>query len=409
MQENPCKRRDIKRFGIHVNQKWPRFGLEMPNSDVSARTGLRRSSRTGAVASARTFAKDRDDGRIHLVLKRNSVCCRAPETAEFGVVGPVPGRIRTPGPMPIAGRSRLRPARLQRTEPPARMPPSPTSRFLETRDRVRLHVLAFRGDRAGAREAPPVVLLHGGGANAHWWDHLAPALAARRPVYALDFRGHGDSAFPAERRSGAFDDDLDELVAWLGREDVILVGHSLGAAVALDRASRCPATRALVLIDLARGGLPTTGRRARLALTLRRTYRSRAEAAMRFRFLPESSHASEALRAHIGEHSVREEPDGRFGYKFDPAWFALPPRARPDLAQVRCPTLLVRGRESTLLGDEAARAFVESLPDGRLVEIADAGHHVLVDQPERLLAALDDFLHGLPAETAAAGAEPFDN
>ncbi|MEZ4282367.1 MAG: alpha/beta hydrolase [Myxococcota bacterium] len=236
------------------------------------------------------------------------------------------------------------------------------------------------------------MLLHGGGANAHWWDHLAHRLATRHPVHALDFRGHGDSEYPATRRVGAFGDDLEGLAAWLGRDDLVLIGHSLGATVALDHASRHAATRAIVLVDLARGGAPATGRRARLALSLRRTYRTRDEAIERFRFLPESSHASEALRAAIGAHSVREEPDGRFGYKFDPGWFALPPKPRPDLARVTCPALLVRGSESTLLTPEAARDFASEVKDARLVEIPEAGHHVLVDQPGRLLACIQAFI-----------------
>lgn len=266
------------------------------------------------------------------------------------------------------------------------------SRFFETPDRVRLHLLAWNEARTGEDGESPLVLLHGGGANAHWWDHLAGPLARNRAVYALDFRGHGDSDYPTERRVGAFSDDLEALIAWLPRDDVVLVGHSLGAAVALDHASRFPATRALVLVDLARGGSASVGRRARLALSLRRTYRTREEAIERFRFLPESSHASEALRSTIGAYSVRAEADGRFGYKFDPAWFGLPSRPRPSLDRVRCPTLLVRGGESTLLTAEAARAFVEALPDGRESEIALAGHHVLVDQPERLLESIEAFL-----------------
>ncbi|MFO0689334.1 MAG: alpha/beta hydrolase [Myxococcota bacterium] len=290
-------------------------------------------------------------------------------------------------------------------QPPRQRSPHPTSRFFETRDAVRLHVLAWLGDEpATPGDESPLVFLHGGGANAHWWDHLAGPLSAGRAVYALDFRGHGDSDHPAERRVGAFNDDLEALVGWLGRDDVILVGHSLGATVALDHASRFAATRALVLVDLARGGPPEIGRRARLALSLRRTYRSREDAVQRFRFLPESSRASEALRAAIAAHSVREEGVGRFGYKFDPGWFGLPSRPAPDPGQIRCPTLLVRGGESTLLTREAAEAFVRSLTGARIparwVEIPEAGHHVLVDQPERLLAVLEAFLETLPAPSA---------
>ncbi|MBW2423690.1 MAG: alpha/beta fold hydrolase [Deltaproteobacteria bacterium] len=270
---------------------------------------------------------------------------------------------------------------------------------IETRDGVTLHCL--RWEPSGAEElraARPLVLLHGGGANAHWWDHLARELARHRCVHALDFRGHGDSEHPEERRVGAFNLDLEALVEFLGRQDVDLVGHSLGAAVALDHASRFEATHSIALIDLARGSTPGSRRRARLALSLRRTYPSFDEAVSRYRFLPESSHASEALRRHIARHSVRREADGRFGFKFDPAWFGLPAKPRPDLARVRCPVLLVRGAESALLSAEAAREFIGHLAKARLVEIERAGHHVLLDQPERLRAVLEEFL----AEAVAA-------
>jgi len=56
---------------------------------------------------------------------------------------------------------------------------------------------------------PPLVLLHGGGANAHWWDHLAPCLADLFHVVALDFRGHGESEFPEELTPGAFGADVE--------------------------------------------------------------------------------------------------------------------------------------------------------------------------------------------------------
>lgn len=272
------------------------------------------------------------------------------------------------------------------------MPPESRSLRFATTDGVSLHALAWLDpDSRRIPALPPRILLHGGGANAHWWDHLAQRLSRLGPLYALDFRGHGDSEHPVERMVGAFNTDLESLLDWLGREDVHLIGHSLGAAVAFDHASRHPETRSVTLIDLARGSTKGSGRRARLALSLRRTYRSFDEAALRFRFLPESSHASEALRASIAAHSVREEPDGRFGYKFDPGWFGLPSRPRPDPADVRCPTLLIRGGESHLLSAEAARELARALPKGRLAEVPEAGHHVFIDRPQEVLSLIEAF------------------
>ena len=260
-------------------------------------------------------------------------------------------------------------------------------------DRVKLHAL-HRGD-AGA---PIVVLLHGGGANCHWWDHVAPRIAESFHVVALDFRGHGDSDHPEETRVGAFSDDLEALLAHLGTPRVVLVGHSMGGGVAIDHAARHPEVRGLVAVDVSRGASQRSRRSARLALTLRRTYATRDEAIARYRFLPASDHACEELRESIAGHSVRREPDGRFGFKFDPRWFSLPSRPRPDLSRIACPSLLIRGAESPMLGAEGASEMLAEIPGARAVVVAGAGHHVHLDRPQAFLEALLPFLAALPGE-----------
>ncbi len=251
----------------------------------------------------------------------------------------------------------------------------------------------------GDADAPLMVLLHGAAANTHWWDHLAPRWADRFHVVAFDFRGHGDSEFPEELVPGAFADDLEAVLAHLGRDEVVLLGHSLGAHVALGHAASQPGVRALVLIDPSRGVSASRRRATRLALTLRRSYATREQAALRYRFLPAAAQVDEALRDRIAHASIRKEEDGRFGFAFDPRWFGVPGRAAPDLAQVAAPTLLVRGADSNLLSPEGASDLVEQIPNASLVEIPDAGHHVHLDQPERVVAAIERFL----AEVLGAG------
>jgi pimeloyl-ACP methyl ester carboxylesterase len=130
---------------------------------------------------------------------------------------------------------------------------------------------------------------------------------------------------------------------------------------------------------------------ARLALSLRRHYRSRADAIERFRFVPNADHVSAALRESIAGKSIREESEGRFGFKFDPRWFGVAPRPRPDPTRVSCPTLLIRGAESNLLSPEGAEAFVREIPGAEALEIAGAGHHVPFDRPDALLEAIRIF------------------
>ena len=264
-------------------------------------------------------------------------------------------------------------------------------------DGVQLHAVHH-----GSTGRAKLVLLHGAGANAHWWDHLASSLARRFHVIALDFRGHGDSDFPEQLRAGAFSEDLEALLEHLVAPEAILIGHSLGAHVAVEHAARSATTPALILLDLTRGASRSRERATRLALTLSPSYSSREEAIRRFRFLPKATRADEEMRRRIAAHSVQREADGRFGYKFDPRWFGVPPRSRPDLANIRCPTLLLRGQESVLLTHQGALEIVSAIPDARLVEIPGAGHHLHIDRPALVLPAMLEFLshHG------CAGAPP---
>jgi pimeloyl-ACP methyl ester carboxylesterase len=254
-------------------------------------------------------------------------------------------------------------------------------------DGVHLHAI-HHGSTARAK----LVLLHGAGANAHWWDHLASRLAESFHVVALDFRGHGDSDFPEQLRPGAFSDDLEALLEHLAAPEATLAGHSLGAHVALEHAARSPKTPALILLEPARGASRSRQRATRLALSLSLSYPSREETIERFRFLPRAAHADEEMRRRIAAHSVRRQQDGRFGFKFDPRWFGVPPRGRPDLGEIRCPTLLLRGEESALLTRRGAFEIASAIRGARLLEIPGAGHHVHIDRPALVLPAMLEFL-----------------
>ncbi len=256
---------------------------------------------------------------------------------------------------------------------------------------VRLHTRSW-----GAVEHPLLVLLHGGGAGSHWWNHIAPALARDFHVVALDFRGHGASDYPEDLIEGAFTVDLEELLEYLGpRDDVHLLGHSMGAHIAARHAADSKSIRSLVLIDISRGSNKRGRRRARLSLLLRRSYETREEAESRYRFLPDAHHIDPGLRDAIARDSVKREPDGRYSYRFDPRWFTLRSQTRPSLGRIDCPTLILRGAESQILTQEGAEALAAEHPRARLEVLPDAGHHVQLDQPARVIAALDCFYRDL--------------
>ena len=264
-------------------------------------------------------------------------------------------------------------------------------------DGVYLHA-QLRGDP----RSPCVVLLHGGGANLHWWDEIAPSLAERFRVVCLDFRGHGDSDHPEELVVGAFHRDLEALVAELGNDGIALVGHSMGGHIALDYAARHPSVWGLVAIEVSFGAATRERRRTRLALSLRRSYATRDEAIARYRLMPSTPGVSERVRESLAEHSIRELPDGRFVYKFDPRWFGLTPSPHERLEDVRCPSLVIRGDHSTLLTREGAESVVAKIPSARLIEISGAGHNVHLERPIEVIVAISEHLSARARAPAVA-------
>src|SRR5271165_5564027 len=103
--------------------------------------------------------------------------------------------------------------------------------------------------------SPELVLLHGGGQNAHTWDTVA--LAVERPLVAIDLPGHGHSDWPAGIASldpASMADDVAKVVEALAPQARAVVGMSLGGATAIALATRhSPLVRMLLLVDITPG------------------------------------------------------------------------------------------------------------------------------------------------------------
>lgn len=119
-------------------------------------------------------------------------------------------------------------------------------------------VLQVRED--GPRTGPPIVLIHGFDASMRWWDRAVPPLARTHRVIRVDLLGHGGSSKP---RSGYSMENQARVVADALRQlrvrDPLVVGHSMGANVAIALAAAQPRrVRGLVVID--QGARPDDGR-----------------------------------------------------------------------------------------------------------------------------------------------------
>src|SRR5438128_2160544 len=110
------------------------------------------------------------------------------------------------------------------------MTDEPESRYYWSQ-RLKLHYVVW-GDEA----LPPLLLIHGNRDHARTWDQVAVRLKDDYCVYAVDLRGHGDSAWSIGGQYSLPEFVLD--IAMLGREldrdPLTIIGHSLGGAVTLE-------------------------------------------------------------------------------------------------------------------------------------------------------------------------------
>lgn len=292
--------------------------------------------------------------------------------------------------------------------PAATAPTEPTSRFVAING-LKLHYLDWGGDAA----RHTIVLVHGGTAHVHWWDGVAPRLIAYGRVVAFDFRGHGRSEWPRPAHYGpaAHLADLREFIARHLQTPVVLVGHSMGGELSLRIVARHPELiEGFVSIDAPAGGPPLLTRlkwrwKRRRQGGARPDFASAEDLVRRFRLSPPGHNLTGEQLAALALKSAEQLSNGRWAFRFDPEARAWPHRrgewGRVSLRKITPPTLIIRGRHSTLMTPRVARRMYRRTPGARFVEIPDAHHHVPLDNPRATAAAIGEFIAALERGSGA--------
>jgi len=232
---------------------------------------------------------------------------------------------------------------------------------------------------------------------------LARNLRERFRILALDVRGHGESAWST---AGAYQygDQMADLAAFvdrLGFDRFVLIGTSMGGIIAMAYAAQhANRLRGLVINDIGPDAEAGTQRITGLVGSRPNDFGS-LEEAMEYRRQISPITAARPLddQRELALGVLRQRPDGRWGWKMDPAYIeqrvtrGAPPRPAlwPALAALACPTLVIWGSDSDVLSEAQAKRMVETLPHGQLVTVPGIGHAPTLVEPQ-VLEAMERFL-----------------
>jgi pimeloyl-ACP methyl ester carboxylesterase len=265
------------------------------------------------------------------------------------------------------------------------------SGFLTSGEHV-THYLEW-GDPSNERV---MLLLHGFRGHAHWWDFVAPWFAKDYHIIAIDFTGMGDSSHRSEYRRADFVAQVNVTLRMIGPKAVTLVGHSFGGRIAVFAAHEFPdlLQRAIVIdTNIVFSDRPM---RTRFEHRPKKLYPDLATACARFRFMPDEPPILPRIMQHLAVHSITRQGEG-FVWKFDDQPIG---KMTGDLVaegellrEIELPIDFIAGELSDVVPPALADRIGKALRNGRgPVVIPAAHHHVPVNQPLALVAALRTLL-----------------
>jgi pimeloyl-ACP methyl ester carboxylesterase len=265
------------------------------------------------------------------------------------------------------------------------------------------HRVAYRMVGSG----PPILLIHGVTASSAVWEPVARRLAERYTVLAPDLLGHGASAKPrGDYSMGAFASGIRDLSVALDIGSATIIGHSLGGGVAMQFSYQFPErTQRLALV--ASGGLgadvhgllrAATLPGAELVIPLLASTRVLSAGRAFGRVLDRlglqlGTDALEMARGHasLGDAETRAAFVQTLRASIDPTGQRVRATDRLYLAE-QLPVLIVWGARDRIIPLAHGAQAHELIPGSRFEVFDRAGHFPHLDEPDRFVATLEDWI-----------------
>ncbi len=233
---------------------------------------------------------------------------------------------------------------------------------------------------SGARA--PVVMVHGAGASSVVWMDLVKRLAPARRVIAPDLPGHGQSDAWHETSIDLYRDAVGTMCAKLGVTKVVLVGHSMGAAVALACAAAWPERVTGLCLVGASERFPTD---PAIVNVLDNDFEHAAQRLAPLQFSPATD--GDLIARWTAVTIAASQQTTLADYRALDAW-----QAPPALAKLGMPVLLVTGSDDLLTPPRRAHELAARLANARVVIQQHTGHMCFLERPDEFNNLLDNFL-----------------
>ncbi len=233
---------------------------------------------------------------------------------------------------------------------------------------------------------PPVVLLHGAGGHHLYWPPQVRRLPGQR-IIALDLPGHGKSAGTGYHTIEHYAAGVADFLRSIGASAAILVGHSMGGAIALQMALEHPRhVLGLCLVG--------TGAKLRVAPALLEASADPErfhEAIALIRALSFAPQSSPRLQEMASARMTEIRPSVLHGDLLACNAFDVTRR----LGQVAVPTLVICGGEDKMTPPWYSELLKRHITGSTLELVPDAGHMVMLEQPEAVAGYVERFLNSL--------------
>ncbi|MGH7815627.1 MAG: alpha/beta fold hydrolase [Candidatus Binataceae bacterium] len=235
-----------------------------------------------------------------------------------------------------------------------------------------------------------IVMIHGAGSNAHTFHRQVAALGERHSPIAPDLPGHGRSAGIEGLRSVAdYSDFVAAFMDALQLDSAVILGHSMGGAIAMDFAHRRPDRAEALILSSTAAKFNVTAERleALRAVTLGRTPQP----------FNTDGYAPKTLQENFGAvregwmEQIKTDPRVRYTDMLAVAEVDL----RGDLPKIAKPALVLAGADDQGTTVAAAELIVAGILGAKLHVFADAGHFTPRERPAEYNAAIEEFLAGL--------------